>query len=758
MFTAVPRTPPPAETPANLKTGLASAILNSSLLGQLFGTPRPPSSEQGVSDPDTSLYDYDQLGEPGYSSVDFYHSTPGPSDPQRDKLDTPPQSHNVTVDIAPPIYSQPVKKGKRKTMSISDSELTDVSSDLGQQSPEVSPRREFPEAVPAKDSLKPTESPIPQFRSSPRLNALQDEHKRLLEQQGELERQLQLQQQQYNNSIKKMEQQLQQLQHQKRNKAAAEEEVGLLKQQKGEAEKKLQQQENLISNLKSRVNNLEQGNKELDEMNQQLHNTLDVLRHKMEDMNRAGENGRLRRQIDDLREDIESLQETVHRLNVELSRYQAAYRPPQLEKQGQDISGLPTKGPIPAWLINKKYLSPLFLAYDDKIKEKDDIIDSFEEDLAHFRDQIEEILKENERLHLRLEQTDATDVISATEWQQLQEQAKLVLEENQLLMEQLDLQQSKAQDMHKAHVTEVSRLTQQLVQAEAEKSELENSVMEQRHKYSQMKHEHDSLLIEAQEKLPIHEHKSAINELRRSLDENKQHYLDEMQELKSKLQSVQSEKKNLAVKAKDLIEEKEQLKADVRNVQRQLKKSEQQLAKMRAAVRATTDQEMTITELFNDFRRHVDMTVYERDSLAKQAEDYEVKANEIMEQVVAEKVNRGRIEERLQMYKSRAADKITIAVNRLKEQEASFENERAEFRREIRHLQLIVKEKDDVISSLNGDKKRVEEDLETMWQAATRDNMRMKESLRKSYHKSGHEDRYHSDHRELLLLSSDSER
>ena len=69
-----------------------------------------------------------------------------------------------------------------------------------------------------------------------------------------------------------------------------------------------------------------------------------------------------------------------------------------------------------AFQINTKYLAPLFVAYDDRLAEKDQVIRHYEDELEGFREQVEDIVRENHRLHLRIEQTDITGPSSMTEW------------------------------------------------------------------------------------------------------------------------------------------------------------------------------------------------------------------------------------------------------------------------------------------------------------------------------------------------------
>jgi len=66
--------------------------------------------------------------------------------------------------------------------------------------------------------------------------------------------------------------------------------------------------------------------------------------------------------------------------------------------------------------INTKYLVPLLISYDDKIHDKELMVQEAEAALDQLRLQTEEVVKENRRLHIRLEQTDVSGPVGMTEW------------------------------------------------------------------------------------------------------------------------------------------------------------------------------------------------------------------------------------------------------------------------------------------------------------------------------------------------------
>ncbi|KAI0230484.1 Centrosomal protein of 89 kDa [Lamellibrachia satsuma] len=121
----------------------------------------------------------------------------------------------------------------------------------------------------------------------------------------------------------------------------------------------------------------------------------------------GGSQSVLKKQLQDYRNERDTLRVFTYKLNVELSRYQAKFRhltPSEVE----GLPGLPMKGPKPSWLLNTKYLAPLLVAYDDQLREREDIVNNYQEELSHLQQNVEDVVKENERLHLRIEQTDVS--------------------------------------------------------------------------------------------------------------------------------------------------------------------------------------------------------------------------------------------------------------------------------------------------------------------------------------------------------------
>ncbi|CAL8351027.1 unnamed protein product [Merluccius merluccius] len=198
----------------------------------------------------------------------------------------------------------------------------------------------------------------------------------------------------------------------------------------------------------------------------------------------------------------ENLKLTVHRLSVELSRYQAHYRPPG-QHQSSRADGLPMTRHPPPWLLDMKYLSPLLLAYEDRMAEKDTLLQTVQEEVRALRVHIEEVVTENQTLHERLVTSGG---VSQHDWCSLQQQAALVLKENQVLLDQLEAQQNRSQNegththTHTHTHTQVSRLSMRLMRTEEERRVLQEEMKEERRVLQEKMEEERRVLQEEMEK------------------------------------------------------------------------------------------------------------------------------------------------------------------------------------------------------------------------------------------------------------------
>ncbi|EDO45931.1 predicted protein [Nematostella vectensis] len=256
----------------------------------------------------------------------------------------------------------------------------------------------------------------------------------------------------------------------------------------------------------------------------------------------------LQQQVKDLQQENKHLRQTVHRLNVELSRYQAKYRPVLFE----EVEGmaLPRSGEPAPWLVNTRLLAPLFLAYDDRLKEKEEIIKTYDEELTSFKGRVNEVVKENQELHMRLSKSKP-EALELDQWQQLQEQARLVVEENALLMEQQDIQEHKLKEMQRLHGQEVSKLSKRISKLESEKRRMQTEMDDLTRNHSNLMHQYEAVAAENGKKISMEDHVIALDEWRSLLEDLKVKKTSEEDELKSHQEAIQKEKNNLAVELAD---------------------------------------------------------------------------------------------------------------------------------------------------------------------------------------------------------------
>uniref|UniRef100_A0A3P8QQA3 Uncharacterized protein n=1 Tax=Astatotilapia calliptera TaxID=8154 RepID=A0A3P8QQA3_ASTCA len=249
----------------------------------------------------------------------------------------------------------------------------------------------------------------------------------------------------------------------------------------------------------------------------------------------------LRQHAQELVDENDALKLTVHRLNVELSHYQARFRP-----------------------LSKEEFK-LFLFVPFIMNEKDAILQTTEENMKKLHFQLEEVIKENEKLHDEITKTGA---VNQKDCYQIQQQAVLVLQENQDLINQLEEQHAEAKATHSRHNTEVAKVSKKLMLLEVENQRLEGDLEESRREVQKNKKELQVLQARLKDAVTWDEHCSIAGKLRRQLEQHESRSKGEIDKLLLRVSNLQEENRILAL-------DKAQLTAKTRAMEAELELSRQ---------------------------------------------------------------------------------------------------------------------------------------------------------------------------------------
>ncbi|XP_052816881.1 centrosomal protein of 89 kDa-like isoform X2 [Mya arenaria] len=744
-FTVVPRTQAPVPVPA-AGLGGSSEVVNASLIGRQ-PPPEPGPDDELFSDPESSLYDYQNMEEAGYSSVEMLSVS-------RKRRGREGQLHGLEHDIdehqhaqfaeaigspnalqnPEALYATPMKRGQRQpsTQSLRTTaevhnamqRVHELSSDEDSPADRARPTRKQPSArslhFPVEHETAIKEKAIRSSASTP--IATPKSRQPIIVEDRLVQETIEPFHMNRDNLL-----------------SASPHEPVSVRSKSALSSRSISE---------DRLRSLEAERQHLSTLTHQLEHEVQTYREVVstyESGDSATAQSLLtKKQISDLKEENESLKNSIKRLNVELSAYQAKYRPVNGGKTG-DVKGLPSDGPPPSWLqdphldhpiigeFNIRYLNPLFLAYDDRIREREETIKQCQAELDLLRSRTETVVKENEKLHSRLENT-ALGPIDSTEWEQMKENARLVLEENQNLLEQISVKDEKTHDLHQAHLREVGKLSKQVVILKEEKGEVEKELESARTAQREIKQRHDALLSQSHGAIPHEQHIREIADMKKKLSDADEAHRQELEAVNGKLHASQAERKGLASQVIELTAENKRHSVEARLMHKSVRRAQQKMMFLQRAIEQSENKEMSVQDYMGSLIKVAEKSAFERDTYEKVAKEHELETKKAMKKLMQGNLTVGKMEEKLKLYKMKAAARIGTVAERLKEQEELFNSQKREYEREINHLRNLVREKEDMIQEGAVHKRDLEEQMEAVWQSANSENVRIREEVHKSVH------------------------
>uniref|UniRef100_A0A8C1IY92 Centrosomal protein 89 n=1 Tax=Cyprinus carpio TaxID=7962 RepID=A0A8C1IY92_CYPCA len=425
----------------------------------------------------------------------------------------------------------------------------------------------------------------------------------------------------------------------------------------------------------------------------------------------------LRQQAQELVDENDGLKMTVHRLNVELSRYQARFRP-LTKDESAHLKCLPVKGPAPPWLVCTVNLW-YSLAFTVCLFHL-----GYTEELQSLRARAEEVIQENEKLHTQVNKSSS---VSNKEWRHLQEQARLVLEENQVLIEQLELQHAKSKEAHSKHTQEVCKVSKQLMLLESEKQALEKELEVERKEHHALKTEFQRVRLALEHSLSLAEHNAVTDKLKRQLQDHERLKNSEVEELLARVSTLEAERKTLLLDKTNLNTDIKHMETELQLSQQANRKAQRRISALKQQVEDSLEKELIAHQYLANIVTLAERTTHERDQLMHMASSLEKDKQGILTRIIESTVSLGKLQEKVKVYKQQASASVCTLGRHLREQEDDFAGKAENYQREIRHLQSQLRDRQEQLHGALQQKREVEGELEVVWEAATRESQRLRE-------------------------------
>lgn len=232
----------------------------------------------------------------------------------------------------------------------------------------------------------------------------------------------------------------------------------------GKTRKQINIKDNQIHELVGKVTKLFEENEKLRqdktvmvENYNSLYEKLDkssVKGHDMKADSRTNVAESLQAENVEMKNDLKMMKILVFRLNKHIEHYQNLLDEKELRfdhpKKNHDENEIAS-----SWEIKSHLLAPLLNSYEERIKEKNDIIENYEMELNQVSVKVKKILDENEKLHEMLDNLNKNSEVWLVEKHRLTSQCEILKNKASIHCKRADLAKEKLVEILKAYEQKV---------------------------------------------------------------------------------------------------------------------------------------------------------------------------------------------------------------------------------------------------------------------------------------------------------------